>query len=71
MKVDIPEGCAFYAMPKFGHGRILTKPPIAERYWTVELFGYRLFLVRGENNAGHWWRYRFVWVDANGVGYKP
>lgn len=71
MKIDIPEGCAFYAMPKLGHGHILTKYPTVERYWTIQLFGYRLLLVRGQHNSARWWRYRFVRVDANGVGYKP
>lgn len=44
MRRDIPEGGP---VPRWGYGRMLSLPSIEERYWCGTLFGWTLFVARG------------------------
>lgn len=66
--MDIAEGSC---NPKrFGFGRILSRDTINEYYFTIKLFGWRLFVARG--NYQNAWRpdlppiysYRY-WIQRN------
>lgn len=62
MRVDLMPGADHREMPKFGYGRIRNSAStflyvgriwnVGERYWTVCVAGWRLFIARG-NYTGY------------------
>jgi hypothetical protein len=55
LRKDIPEGAHFRDMPvRIGYGRVLSIPELDEWYFTLRLFGWRLFVARGLYDRHHY-----------------
>jgi hypothetical protein len=54
MRIDIPEGAEYTQMPTFGWGRVLCAEWLQERYFTVRVLGWRLFIARLWTDYSKW-----------------
>ena len=73
MKRDIPEGAEWGDMPIIGYGRILSVERLRERYATVSVGWWRVFVAWGKYGGRGWgWRlwYHTPMRQRKYVAYK-